>query len=265
MQNNLFTEEQLANNPLRNQKRFLSIPMDILIFSLERKKVNQVKLFIALKVLFNGRFLKDDNETIQLICHTLGYKTPKTFYKNFRWLISHKWVTFNKEYCIIKSSAKLRFKRQLYTQKGVEFESVVDIKTFRPFVYGAVYTYAMKYKRASDRYSGIDKGSPNSKKYHRRSSSYELPVNYLAKILNISKSTASTYKKVAAKSGYLVVKKNYTYLGIRIEDLNKYKRFSGDPQIHKLRVIKGELYIQESDKIWSDMLVKRKRNLRKVN
>ncbi len=260
MKSGLFTVDQLKNNPLLFKQDELIIPVDLLIFTLKYKKVNQVKLYIALKSLFNGQF-KEDGKSIQLICETLGYKCTKTFYSNFNWLIRNKWIIFRKKYCIIKSFAKIRFKTQSFSKRGVIFTPSNDLKSFRPFVYGAVITYSMKLKRAWERYSGTIKGSPY-KKYHPRSSSFNLPVTYLMKILNLSKGTASNYKNIAANAGYLSVEKVYTPLNVSGAILSNYKRYADDKQLKKLRVRKGKLFHQESDKITSDMIVKRKRSLR---
>ncbi len=258
---NTIGEGLQMNNPLSNPTDFLSIPVDLLIYSLKYKKVNQVKLYISLKSLFNGQF-KQDDKTIHLVCKTLSYKCTKTFHRNFNWLITHKWVTFKHNYCIIKSFTKLKFNNQAFSQRSVLFIPSFDLKFFRPFIYGAVITYQMKLKRMRDRYSGIAIGYPY-KKYHPHSASYDLPVTYLMAILNISKGAASGYKSIAAKSGYLSVRKDYKELNISGANLSSYKRFSEDTQLHKLRVIKGELYLQQPDRISSEMIVKRKRNLRK--
>lgn len=260
MNTGLLTEVQLKPDSSRNPSDFLSIPVDLLIYALKYKNVNQVKLYIALKSLFNGQF-KEDSESIQLICNTLDYKSKKTFYNNYNWLIRKRWVTFRNNYCIIKSFTKIRFKTQSFSKRGVIFTPSNDLKSFRPFIYGAVITYFMKLKRAWERYSGTNKGSPY-KKYHPRSSSYNLPVTYLMKVLNISKGAASNYKSIAAESAYLSVRKDYDDLNISCKMLSNYKRFSGDNQINKLRLINGKLFRQNPDMITSDMIVKRKRSLR---
>lgn len=250
------------NDPFRNKIDFLIIPIDLFGFAIKRKRINQVKLFIALKSLFNDRFPIND-EYVALICKAVKYKSKRTFLSNFKWLVSHKWVTYCKNYCVLKGFNKLRVYDCFNSRKGVLFIPAYDLKHFRPFVYGAVISYCMKRKWHADRESGIVKRSPISNS-HRKPVSYNLPLTYLCSILNISKSTASNYKRLAKKSGYINYKKDYQVLeNIPPYCFNKIRRYSDVEYIEKLRVVDGKLCIQLPDKITSIMVVKTKRNLRR--
>jgi|GEM_PF-1442984 len=249
-------------NPLRNKNDFLNIPIDLLGYAIRWKKVNQVKLFIVLKTLFNYRFICD-RETINLICKVAGYKQIKTFESNFKWLVSHKWVTFCKKYCAIKGYNKLKINKCFMSRKGVQFTPAYDLEHFRAFIYGAVITYCMKRKWFLDRESGIEKRSP-VKRSRRKPVSYNLPLSYLSAILNISKSSVSNYKRIAEEAGYINYKKDYEKLeNISPRYFYNYKMYSDIENFNKLRVVNGVLCIQQPDKITTNMVVKTKRNMRK--
>jgi len=251
-----------VNDPYRNRIDYLLIPIDLFGFALKKKCVNQVKLFIVLKSLYNDRFPLN-KESIALICSTAKYKSKKTFYTNLKWLVSHKWVTFSKEYCVLKGFNKLRVYECFNSRKGVQFTPFYDLDHFRPFVYGAVISYCMKHKWFADRESGIDKRNPIVRS-HCIPVSYDLPLAYLSLVLNISKATASNYKKLAKNSGYIDYKKDYEVIeNVSPLSYNSYRRYADNDDKHRLRFIKGNLCLQLSDKITSNMVVKTKRNLRR--
>jgi hypothetical protein len=259
-----FPQYTAITEPFRNKNDFLNIPIDLLGFALKKRLVNKVRLFIVLKSLYNGRF-PFNNESVGLICRIAGYKTVKTFKTNFKWLISHKWVTFCKGYCVLKGYNKLKIDRHFNSRKGVQFVPAYDLEHFRSFTCGAVITYCMKRKRFADRESGIDKRSP-IKRSHRKLASYNLPLTYLSSILNVSKTCASNYKRIAKKAGYINYKKDYEVVeNVSPLSCNKFRKYADVGDKHKLRFVNDELCFQLPDIITTNMVVKTKRNLRYIS
>lgn len=242
---------------------FLNIPLELLTFAIRHNKVNQVRLLICMKSLYSGQF-KFDDENINLICTSLGCH-KKTFHSNLKWLIKHKWVTFYKEYCLIKCFDKIARKIIFISKKSVIFYPDTELKNFRPFIYGALIYYNARLKRRKDnrrkeRRPGINKGSSYTRR-HPSSNSYNLPNVYLAKVLGISKSCASQYKKLAAKAGYISVTKHYQGININPDNLSLFKKHTDESVSKMIRCIRGEVFIQQPDQITSDLIIKKKRNL----
>ena len=125
----------------------------------------------------------------------------------------------------------------------------------------------MEWKRKQERRPGTHKGSSYTSRYPYSFPSfyYILPNKYLAKVLGISKSSASNYKLAAAKAGYITVKHDYTFISDKISLYNEYSKWMNDNDRKKLRCINGNVCLQNPDLIKSDMIIKRNRNLRFKN
>lgn len=188
--------------------------------------------------------------------------TPVTFRKYWRILLKEKWITINckRDACHIIGFSRLCKKLRIKTRKAAIFRTI-DFKRFKEFLIGSVITYAMIKKRNNDRASVFYIPRSTSTKALSSISSYFLPNLYLAKVLKISKSTASEYKHLAEKAGYIKTKKHWYNLPIESNEIKNYREYSDDNRGYP-KLINGKACVQTSDIIKSNIVLKRKRNLR---
>ena len=242
-----------------------NLPIALITFTLKHKVINQLQLYMALKIIYpDGQFIFN-RYSRKKVSQYIGYKTPKTFDNNMKWLIKNKWLTFRKGHCIIKSFKKLHTKYHFHIQKGVVFIPQWDMPKFRAFLYGAVIKYYMEKKSKQERRSGVKKGCS----YMKRNpvsvsfpSFHTLPNTYLAKILGISKSSASNYRRIANEAGYIDAKHDYSFYPSLDNFPRKAKKYIDNSDINRIRFINNKFCLQNPDKISSDMIIKQKRNLR---
>lgn len=184
----------------------MTIPITLLAFSLSKKIVNQLRLYLYLKSVCSGHFFVSDTN-IRTACDFLKIKSEKTFRKNLRWLIKNKWVAYNSKTgsCRIISFARLCHKLNIGTKTGVVF-SESDFQTFRPFIYAAVISWRLRRKNWLERQPARKKGRASKSMSKPK---FQLPNRYLAKILELDHSTISRYKLAASEAGYIIINHHF--------------------------------------------------------
>ncbi|OFX59419.1 MAG: hypothetical protein A2046_07145 [Bacteroidetes bacterium GWA2_30_7] len=239
---------------------YINIPVELCRYTLTNHKVSQVRLFIYLKTICSGQFKLSDDK-IKSICNNLNYKTPKTFKVHFNWLLKQEWITINGKsgYYKIKGFIPLANKLKLKSVRGAIFEPL-DFTAFKPFIIAAVITYYMNYRSRNERLSECLTGRP--KKYRLSPAFFSLPHLYLAKILNISKSLAATYRNLAINAGFIKVKRRLNKLPIPLIEKNNYKKYFASEK-QNIRVINKALYEQLNDELISNVILRTKNNLKK--
>jgi hypothetical protein len=237
----------------------LNIPIELCTFALSKHKVNQVRLYVYLKSICSGYFKLSD-ERIKSICQKLGYKTPKTFKTNLKWLLNERWVLFNinsGNYYVL-GYVNLSQLMDFQASTGAIFKPV-DFSVFKPFIIAAVITYYMKYKKRVERSSGQKRRCP--RKYYLSPAFLSLPHLYLAKILNIPKSTAVSYRKLAVKFGYISVKPHYKKLDIPLKEAVFYLKYNREDG-KKIKVKDNKVYCRENDELTSKIFFLTKTDLK---
>ena len=240
---------------------YMNIPVQLIRITLEQKIKNTVKLYLYLKWITSGHFILNGH-VIKSICNNLGYKTPKTFYKHLNLLLKWKWITINssKERYRIISYKQLAKKLSFRAYMGVIFEPV-DFSKLNAFMYGAIISYFVKYRRRADSLSR-SKGSGRSSNRNGSSSYNSLPCKYLAGVLNISQSTASEYKQLAHKHGFITVVKKYETLDNVPSDNNNYwKELIDKP--NAIVLVDGKFQIQLADEITPNVYFRSKKEIKK--
>ena len=82
----------------------------------------------------------------------------------------------------------------------------------------------------------------------------------IAKLLNISKSSASRYKNIAKRAEYIKIKKNYVKTDFSGKHLSLYKKAYPDDS-NKVRIYKGKLYLQDMDLIKCNITFTKRKKL----
>ena len=238
----------------------MNVPVELCRYALANHIVSQVRLFIYLKTICSGQFKLSD-ERIKNICAELNYKTPKTFKAHFAWLLKHKWITVNGKtgFFKIKGFIPLAKKLKFQSARGALFEPL-DFSLFKPFIIAAVITYFMNYKSRNERLSECLTGRP--KKYRLSPAFFSLPHLYLAKVLNISKSLAATYRNQAIQAGFITVKRKLKKIEIPLPEAKNYKKYFASDDQH-LKIIDDVLYEQKNDELISTVFLRTKKNLKK--
>jgi hypothetical protein len=233
----------------------LNLPITLISYSLSHKIVNQLRLYLYLKIISSGHF-KITKDTVSHICKTLDYYSDKTFFKNLNWLVLNRWITFNPNSgnCRVISFTRLCYKLKIRTRTGVKFD-ILDFKYFRPFLYAAIIAWGIRYRawcqRArAERQPGRKKG--------RSIVGMSLPNRYLAKILDLDHSTISRYKSSASAAGYITSSHCYEDTGLSPKFLYPMQKYLPE-EAHLFVTHDGTLCRQLPDKITNTIHLKHRR------
>ena len=235
----------------------MNIPIELMVYALSNQKVNPLRLFIYLKSQGSG-YVFLDAEFKEKILSDLDMKSSKTIDANLNWLLRNGWVSMNSK------RAAVRVVGYLVLAKKLNFKCVTgaicelqNLNNFRPFIYAAVVTYYLQYKYRIARQSARKKGRTTTNCHYR-----DLPATYLAKVLNLGKSTIVRYRQKAWDAGFIKMKHRYKPLLIPIEDL-EFCRIYGDEEAWQLVIHNNQVKIQLSNAITSYVQLRTKPSLKK--
>ncbi|MFV0541364.1 MAG: hypothetical protein ACK5MZ_09035 [Aestuariibaculum sp.] len=255
-------------------KFYTTLPVGICIYALRNRKVNQVKLYIYLKSIASGHIKYDS--TIydyskqwakDLNCH------PKTIKSRIDWLIKKNWITINSKSKSIRivSYKQICAKNNIDTKRAAIFEPN-HYNNFKAFCIGVAMMHFRNRKKWNDRRSVSNKTNSDTSKNRNASPKgfYPMPNLYLAKCLGVSKTTAYKFKKEAIKYGYIIRKKqkSFIYTGdnkLRKDAMEMYA-FSlclDDMEDKARRLRKGKKYLKiiESDLVKTDSIILKTKRL----
>jgi hypothetical protein len=237
----------------------MNVPVSLLIYSLQYKKISPLKLFLYLKQISSGHFHLC-KESIEQVCTGLKWKSTKTFSNNIHWLVKHRWITVNNKTQSYRTISYRQLQKllKLKIRTGVIMERE-DFTYFRPFIYASVITWSMKRKKRTDKKSERKEGR-SSKSFHPPKP-YTLPNRYLAKILQLDSSTISRYKSHAAEAGYLIIHKRYEDTGLPAEQIHQLHKTIGE-EADTMVVFGKRIYRQLPDRIDSFIHLRYKNQLK---
>jgi hypothetical protein len=238
---------------------YMNVPIDLCKYSLENRITNQTMLYLYLKSKSDG-YLKTNDERIMQALKDLGM-CHKTLRKHLNWLITEGWLIMNINNSGIRVisykllSQKLNFK---YCRGSILYKS--NIHEFKYFAISSVIQFQIRGLRWRNRQAGLLKRNPELGEVPP----YPLlPHTYLAKVLNMPKSTAARYKKMAGKKKYLTTRKKFLDLEIPVNYLSELKKY-GNYNPDRLRNRRSNIYYQLPDKIETNILIRKKWNLKKT-
>lgn len=190
-----------------------NIPVSLCEYALINRKVNQLKLYIYLKLSCKG-YIEYNQTSIHKWSKEIGVHA-KTVKSSFEWLVKNRWITVNskRQALNIISYNRLKSRLQMKGITGVliELSTCKDYEYFRALCCAIVVTYYLRRKRYFDRRSErIFGGSITNR--NKINSFYPMPNIYLAKCIKISISTACRIKQEAESAGYIETKGDYCYL-----------------------------------------------------
>ncbi len=240
----------------------INLPLSLCEFAIRNEFFAPLRLYIYLKTVSAGQ-IRLDNATKMSVANALGIGV-KTVGNQLQKLQERNWVGHNAKsgYYFVRGFDKVRDLEHLRGRRGVWLDVSKDIqqkKRFHAFVVGAVIgqlTNVSKYKAKKEqegREPEHTKGSSNHRLRPSLSSFYPVSCHALSHILGISISTASEYKAQAQEYGYIQVEKKMVRLPLtgntKDHDANLAPIYKAShPDIaHKVRIIKGKVYLQEAD------------------
>jgi len=236
---------------------YLNVPVQLCAYALKERKENHILLYLYLKSISNG-YIKNKNEIYTKAAQEIGV-CVKTIKNHRNWLIDIGLLIPDVK---VKSIRIISF--ELLAQK-LEFLSATgvlvyksDIKNFKSIAVAAVIEYLMMRVRRREKVTELKMWSSQS---HDTLRYPHLPHNYLAKVLNKSKTAAYRFKKIATKNRYIKIKKRYQDMQIGNVDINLLK-IHGPFNPDKLKKSRGRIISQLPDEIQCMVTLRRKDNLR---
>jgi DNA-binding Xre family transcriptional regulator len=240
---------------------YLNVPVALCEYALEFRKTNQVRLYLYLKSVSNG-FIKNESKIYTEAAKELNV-CSKSISNHLKWLKNQGWIIQDLQVnsiCII-SFERLAEKLNFQSATGVIIYKT-ELKEFKFIAIVSVIEYNMKRMRIRRRKSATELKPWNSK-LQKFPSYPHLPHTYLGKVLGVSKTTASRYKKLAKKRKYLLVKKRFDNLGIPAVNMSELKKY-GPYESDKLKNIKNKIVEQLPDELTCNVTLRKKYNLRNV-
>ena len=243
---------------------YTTIPIELCRYALTNRKVNHLMFIVYLKHVASGH-IKYNPALLKLWAVDLELST-RTIQNLLKWLIKNKWITVNSKSNSYRVKSYLEICKSLsLNSKTAAIYEPIDFSTFLGFCCAVVIKYVMIKKAYGERKRrSVSQMAYTSKSRYSQPRGYStLPIQYLAKSLSITSSTANNYKRKAVKSGYLTVKKRTE---IMLDDKgNKISRDSfvvfakNDPTIVG-RLRRGRKYLKQvaPDLLCPNVIIKRK-------
>lgn len=271
----LFKEVQPSNEQARapvwvRLDRFTKkIPIDLLQLSLSKGLTNPARIFIFLKLNYNGKVWNYER-TCNVIRAELGIKDKRTVKKHIRMLMGLRWVGYNQEIDLlhirswdtINQLCKFRSKAACFYES--KFYESAD--HFRAFAAAAIIS---KHIRWLDKKIKIDKRGQSFKgRDFSNGPSYRLYSNsLLANLLKCSKKTASELRNLAHQYRYIFSEQNFLVLDSGFEDapnlkaVNSFRAKYGIAGYVTKR--KGIMCVQTANKIYPEIRLGKLKRLQK--
>lgn len=245
--------------------RFLQIPVRLCQFTIRNKFFSPFYVYLALKSRCSGQIILTKSK-IQEIGKDLSL-SPRAVQNNIKLLQARNWIGHNPatKYYFIRGFNIIMDIENLKGKKSICYSVLKDgncKEQFRAFIAGVSIGYlanVQKWKERCHKESEYYIGNSNHNSIGHLPSHYEISCEALKKIYGISISTASVYKSLAHKYGYLEVQKNFKESEFKLQTGGKQKAGPEGYQIflkenypkhaNKLRIINGVVYEQLPDLI----------------
>ncbi len=249
--------ESNSRNTLKD--RYILIPVEMCSFALSQKFIRPCQLYIYLKSKCSGKIILHKKD-LKLIAETLGLSSGRTIQNNLKILRQANWIGYNPKTNIyfIRSFDCVRTQHGFISRSCAEFDKR-EIKQFKAFLAGAIISNLVNSQRRGKWITERQKGRSNQ--IIRQPSVYFPVANLaLAKVLNVSISTAFEFKKLAHKAGYIKLEKNFKDTRVNPKFAKAYKRNYSEIA-HKIKFHQGKLMIQGIDTVFPCVRFKRRKKI----
>lgn len=189
---------------------------------------------------------------------------PRTVSNLLKKLQKRNWIGHNPAsgYFFIRGFEKVRSIEEMRGLRGVLVDINKDIQEqerFKALIVGGVIGHMVnvgRYKKGREmQESEHIKVRSNHRSRNTVPSHFPVACTAIASMLGVASSTASTYKSLAAKYGFIQVEKKWQRLQLtedsNIRDAALVAAFKAShPEIaHRVRILHGKAYIQETDHV----------------
>lgn len=237
------------------QHEYRLIPIDVCKYAILSKKTRTVQIYFILNITFSGK-CKLSSADISRISDQLKI-TPKTFKSHLTKLIGWNWIGFNPKsgYCHIRGINHIHRSVGVKTRSASEF-MLKEITHFKEYCIATFVAYLIN-RQKSERFRSERQEARSNQNRDPNDITYNyVCLSVLANFLQISKSSASRYIRLAAKKGYLKVDHVFTPLlgshsGIPVSNYR-------DPRI---RIRNKQVVIQEPNRMEHNLHLKRRKKL----
>ncbi|MCH8905169.1 MAG: hypothetical protein IIA45_14805 [Bacteroidetes bacterium] len=183
--------------------------------------------------------IKIRNKDLGLIAFDLKIKSTKTVKKHLQILVEKNWLGYipSSHTYVVRGFEKIRMMEGFKTRSAAEF-CFCDMDKFKAFLAGALISYLVNFQKRKEREcERVNKGRSNHHS-HNFLPFYPIANLALAKILNVSISTAFSLKLKARKAKFIAIKKNYSDTGIDYVYISEYKKYN--PEEKKRIIVKDK-------------------------
>jgi len=215
---------------MRNNREYLAVPICLVNWALLSNRSNHLGLYTYLKFLAikSGGYLFLNDVSYDDFGKALNV-TPKSAKKYWNWLIENKWITVNRKRKVFRIISSSRVVDKLPIEKKEKRKCRVymnGIRNFKALWCGVLISYHWRQKRYYERMAKPEIVSFIKTKYPK--GFYPMSLDYIAKNLKVSISTACRYLKLAEDSGYIDVKANLIDIDIKNENFYYVQKILSD-------------------------------------
>jgi hypothetical protein len=232
------------------------IPVEVSQWVIQNKFFRQFQVYICLKTISDGIVYLDKN-LIKHLAKELELKSTKTITKNLKDLEENNWIGIDQKYnkCYVRGFNNIQFQLGM-TRRNATIFYKTDISDIKPFLIASVMSNLIRQGKSKKwRKEALIKGKAHQS---LRPSTFLHPIanKGLSKILNCSMATASRYKSLASKRGYIDIKPDFEKVKIDKAHIMLNNKYS-NMKIYKTK--KGIPVIQKPDLVSTNILMRRRR------
>lgn len=238
------------------------LPIEMCQGALMNKTVRELQVFIWLKMYCSGK-LKITAEVLRKIKADLGIKSVKTVWAGIKSLLNKGWITLSRKsgYFFIKSFERIRELEGFTKRTGAEF-NFKDIKNFKGFLVGAVISQLVAVQKKKEWMLATERKKGGSKTVASKPHLYYPVANEaLAKMFDVSISTAFEWKKLAKEAGFIRIRRKYGKLDfLNAGNIKEFQKYCEIPA-GKICCRKGRYYERLPDTVYSKIVLKSRKKL----
>ena len=237
------------------------IPIEMCHYALYNNKVRALQIFVWLKMKSSGK-IKITKQVLEDMANDLGLKSIKTIKSNIDHLQEKKWITLSKRsgYFFISGFERIRKMEGFAKRTGAEFD-IKDIRNFKGFLIGSEVSNLIGIQRRRLWVTERQKGGSMTVT-HIPPTFYPVANMVIAKIFNISLSTAWEWKKLAQKQRFIRIRRNFRPLKVNPGVLPALRKYGEESFTRKARFWKGKIREQLPDTIATNMTLRNRKKLR---
>ncbi|MFM7023073.1 MAG: hypothetical protein ACKOXB_08850 [Flavobacteriales bacterium] len=230
-------------------RKTTNIPVQLIAFCIGENALPALRLYIYLKMRCDGTLIID-SKLCDHYMGIVGMKSMKTLNTHLKKLLELNLIGYDSASTVyfIRGYERVRRDKKLMSRTAVEF-SISDIENFRAFSAGALIAYLSNQTKCAMRRLERKKGRS---KPGLRVDHFEVSSSRISKFIGVAVSTSFELKKLAAKHGFISLRKQTT--PIKINPVLRKMFIKWNPRIgHRVRHIGFNVVLQESDLVRSNL------------